>query len=59
MTLHVPPASHIFAGRLKPVKALDVTELQHAISIDVVSMVTNRFVPWFLRKGGLLGSGNG
>jgi len=52
MTLHVPPARNIFAGQPQPVKALDDNELQHAFSINVVSMVTNRFVLWFAKKGG-------
>ncbi len=52
MTLHLPPAENIFAGQPKAVKALDDNELQHAYSIDVVSMVTNRFVLWFPNKSG-------
>ena len=52
MTLHVPPARNIFAGQPEPVKALDHNELQHAFSIDVVSMVTNRVVLWFPKESG-------
>jgi len=50
MTLHVPLATNIVAGFHNQVKALDENELQHAFSIDGVSMITIRFVPWFAKK---------
>ena len=50
MTLLVPPAENIFASERNPVRGLDEYELQHAFSIDVVSMITHRFVLWVDKK---------
>jgi len=49
MTLHVPPAGSIFTGQRQAGKALDENELQHACSVDAVSTITHRFVPWFAK----------
>ncbi len=50
MTLLVPPAGNFFTGERNPVKGLDEYELQHAFSIDGVSMITHRFVLWVDKK---------
>ena len=41
---YVPPTRNIFAGKPKPIKALNDYVIQHANSFVIVTIVANRFV---------------
>jgi hypothetical protein len=47
---YVPPTRNIFAGKPKPIKALNDYVIQHAISIVIVTIVTNRCVLRFTKR---------
>jgi hypothetical protein len=47
---YVPPTRNIFAGKPKPIKALNDYVIQHAISIVIVIIVTKRCVLRFTKR---------
>ena len=47
---YVPPTRNIFAGKPKPIKALNDYVIQHAISIVIAIIVTIRFVIQFTKR---------
>ena len=46
----MPPTRNIFAGKSKPIKALNDYVIQHAISIVIVTIVTNRCVLRYTKR---------
>ncbi len=47
---YVPPTGNIFAGKPKPIKALNDYVIQHAISIVIATIVTIRCVIQFTKR---------
>ena len=46
----MPPTRNIFASKPKPIKALNDYVIQHAISIVIVTIVTNRCVLRYTKR---------